>query len=114
MSSQVISGKYNFTYDDHAAVEDISYYLQNITKQCKTANETLLEAKEHLDKQSGDFIDSLSEWVNLYYSTSQLALDTQTIHFTSYMHKQTNLTEDTYQNRSYKIYYHTVESESMA
>ncbi|WP_019243610.1 MULTISPECIES: hypothetical protein [Bacillus] len=111
MSSGVKTGKYDFTFTEDYLIEEMKYHLKNIVETSIESDERLLSAKKQLDNQSGEFIDSLNDFLLRYTSINQMFIQDHHRYNMEHILSMTHFIENTYENRSYNLYYHIVELE---
>lgn len=105
MQSYTKKGKYDFTFDDAQLTAESRMAIKNIIDQSAASDEQVAHIKTKLDSQSGDFIDSLNEFIFNYTSINQLSLNDFYTYSAEHIIKFVNFVEDQYENVPYTLYY---------
>ena len=97
----VKNGKYDVAFDES--------WLVNIIEKSLVSDERMVQIKKKLDHQSGEFIDSLSEFVTNYTTINQMvAINDFPLYQFEHTRNFVQFVEDQYENVPYTLKYHII------
>jgi len=105
----VKNGKYNVAFDESWLVNDTQTFLKNIIEKSLVSDERMVQIKKKLAHQSGEFIDSLSEFVTNYTTINQMvAINDFPLYQFEHTRNFIRFVEDQYEKVPYTLKYHII------